>query len=110
MRTSVKGVAYYVLYRHFPVNPQKISAEAALFTEAPLSCMEFEILSSEIEREVVIYRPSHLSLHLIILNYGALLKLNSVLKRYAALPAGLPLAIQLLYTQLLYTVLNFHAR
>lgn len=58
-----------LLYRHFPVNPQKISAEAALFTEAPLSCMEFEILSSEIEREAVIYRPPTWNLHEHTLEY-----------------------------------------
>ena len=58
-----------LLYRHFPINPQKISAEAALFTEAPLSCMEFEILSSEIEREAVIYRPPTWNLHEHTLEY-----------------------------------------
>ena len=58
-----------LLYRHGPVDPKPVEAEAALFTEAPLSYMEFEILSSHIQREMVIYRPPTWNLHEDMLEY-----------------------------------------
>lgn len=58
-----------LLYRHNPVDPKPIPAEAALFTEAPLAHIDLEILSSQIQREIVLYKPPTWNLHEDMLEY-----------------------------------------